>query len=61
MRFTSSAIAALALLSNSANAFWRMECRGVLGTARLDPLVSYGKLAEHVHEIFGGQCESYLL
>lgn len=54
-------IAALALLGTPASAFWRMECRGVSGSARIDPLVSYGTVAGHVHEVFGGQgkCSAY--
>lgn len=41
------------LLGGQASAFWRMECRGVSGQARLDPLVDEGVVGSHVHEIFG--------
>lgn len=51
--FSSKAVAALAFLGTPAAAFWRMECRGVAGQARLDPLMAPGKVAEHVHEVFG--------
>ena len=47
-----------ALLGGKASAFWRMECRGVSGQARLDPLVDAGKLGAHAHEIFGSGGES---
>ncbi|CAK7213868.1 hypothetical protein SBRCBS47491_001952 [Sporothrix bragantina] len=34
-------------------AFWRMECRGVAGYARIDPLVSPGAVSGHLHAIMG--------
>ncbi|KAL1839072.1 hypothetical protein VTJ49DRAFT_1902 [Mycothermus thermophilus] len=45
----------LAILSSlgGAHAFWRMECRGRVGLARLDPLVDPGTLSQHVHAIHG--------
>lgn len=45
--------ATAALMGGQASAFWRMECRGVSGQARLDPLMSPGEVGEHAHEIFG--------
>ncbi|KUI61089.1 hypothetical protein VP1G_08259 [Cytospora mali] len=42
-----------ALLGGQASAFWRMECRGVSGQARIDPIVNPGTVGEHAHEIFG--------
>lgn len=51
--------AALALLGTPASAFWRMECRGSSGTARIDPIMKYGSVGGHVHEIFGGQGKSF--
>lgn len=42
-----------ALLGGQATAFWRMECRGVSGQARIDPLVDPGTIGSHAHEIFG--------
>ncbi|KAL2266437.1 hypothetical protein VTJ83DRAFT_5789 [Remersonia thermophila] len=45
----------LAILSSlgGAHAFWRMECRGRVGLARIDPLVDPGTLSHHVHSIHG--------
>ncbi|KAI6377537.1 hypothetical protein MCOR25_002519 [Pyricularia grisea] len=37
-----------------ANAFWRMECRARSGLARIDPLISPGEVAQHLHSIHGG-------
>ncbi|ERS95148.1 WSC domain-containing protein [Sporothrix schenckii 1099-18] len=34
-------------------AFWRMECRGVAGNARIDPLISPGGPSSHLHAIMG--------
>lgn len=48
-----SLYATVALFGGHAAAFWRMECRGTTGQARIDPLVSPGKVADHAHEIFG--------
>lgn len=47
------AFATAALMSGQVSAFWRMECRGVSGQARIDPLMQPGTVGEHVHEIFG--------
>lgn len=55
MRSTKLVTAGVALLVAPASAFWRMECRGVSARARIDPLVDYGKVGSHAHEIFGGQ------
>ena len=44
----------LILLIGGANAFWRLECDGSVGLARIDPLISYGRAADHVHTIKGG-------
>ena len=47
--------AALVLLSlQGVYAFWRLECDGSVGLARLDPLMDYGRVADHVHSIKGG-------
>ena len=35
------------------SAFWRMPCRSRTGIARIDPLVTNGSVAEHVHAIHG--------
>lgn len=50
--FSASALSILALAS-SASAFWRMPCPGRVATERLDPIVSPGKVAGHVHTISG--------
>ena len=44
----------LSLSIGSANAFWRLECDGSVGLARMDPLMDYGRAAGHVHSIKGG-------
>ncbi|OLN86944.1 hypothetical protein CCHL11_04549 [Colletotrichum chlorophyti] len=36
-----------------AEAFWRMECQGRVGLARVDPLMSFDEPATHVHAIHG--------
>lgn len=46
-------LGATVALYGQAAAFWRMECRGTTGQARIDPLISPGKVADHAHEIFG--------
>lgn len=62
MRSTKFVAATLALAGTPVSAFWRMECRGVSGQARLDPLVAYGKVGSgHVHEIFGSSGRLLLL
>lgn len=45
--------ATVALMGGQASAFWRMECRGTTGQARIDPLISPGTVADHAHQIFG--------
>ncbi|SPQ21806.1 1e5b89b2-c560-44a7-86f9-02cf282cf716 [Thermothielavioides terrestris] len=44
---------AILVLLNGVAAFWRMECRGRLGVARLDPLISPGTVSQHAHAIHG--------
>ena len=48
------ALTVLALSVTQANAFWRLECEGSTGIARLDPLMSFGGIGDHVHSIKGG-------
>jgi len=43
----------LAALSG-VDAFWRMDCHSRTGLARIDPLVDYGVVSDHVHAIHGG-------
>ena len=48
----SSTLAVLAALTGSSDAFWRMSC-SVIQTSRIDPVISPGKVADHVHKISG--------
>ncbi|KAL2157597.1 hypothetical protein VTH06DRAFT_5976 [Thermothelomyces fergusii] len=49
---TGTSLALLASVSGAA-AFWRMECRGRVALARLDPLVDPGVPAKHAHAVHG--------
>ncbi|KAM7221127.1 protein of unknown function (DUF1996) domain containing protein [Rhypophila decipiens] len=49
---TNTALAVLAALGG-AHAFWRMECHGQVGLARIDPLVNPDEVGQHVHAIHG--------
>ncbi|GAP83941.1 putative wsc domain-containing protein [Rosellinia necatrix] len=40
-------------LSPAAEGFWRMECRGSTGTARMDPIVDFNKVSGHAHAVHG--------
>ncbi|KAL9128606.1 MAG: hypothetical protein Q9217_002740 [Psora testacea] len=51
-------ITALALYVSNVQAFWRLECEGSTGLARIDPLMSPGSIADHVHSIKGGSAFS---
>ena len=44
---------ALALLETPVEAFWRLECEGISGLARMDPLMAYDAIGDHVHSIKG--------
>lgn len=46
-------------LVGSAHAFWRMECPGRVGLARLDPIIDPGTVSKHVHSIHGSSGECY--
>ncbi|KAL9098234.1 MAG: hypothetical protein Q9163_006073 [Psora crenata] len=48
------AVTAAAVLSfaGGSEAFWRMNC-GLIQTGRVDPIISPGKVASHVHKIAG--------
>ena len=39
------------------NAFWRLLCDGSIALARIDPLLNYGGVSDHVHSIKGGSGE----
>jgi hypothetical protein len=54
MKSIATISAAVAVLSGTANAFWRMDCHSRTGLARIDPLVEKGKVANHGHAIHGG-------
>ncbi|RDA90227.1 hypothetical protein CP533_1081 [Ophiocordyceps camponoti-saundersi (nom. inval.)] len=41
-----------------ANAFWRMECPGRVGLARIDPIVNPDEVSNHVHSIGGSSAFS---
>ena len=56
---TVSVIAILAAIQ-PAVAFWRLQCFGVVGIARVDPLVNPNELAAHVHTIKGGNGKTTL-
>lgn len=60
MKFSNELMAlGLALLAApGADAFWRMECRGVSAIARIDPLVNPGAKSSHAHTIAGGSGKS---
>lgn len=51
---TSYAAAVLAISLPATNAFWRLECDGSVGLARVDPLMDFGGLSDHIHTIKGG-------
>ncbi|KAM0078215.1 hypothetical protein ACKRZS_009740 [Fusarium odoratissimum] len=48
-----SLIALSAGLVGGAHAFWRMECPGRVGLARIDPIVDPGTVSKHAHSIHG--------
>ena len=48
-----SIVAVSAGLVGCAHAFWRMECPGRIGLARMDPIVNTGGLSPHLHAIHG--------
>ena len=41
------------LYATGADAFFRMECRGQLTQARMDPLIDFGTFGSHMHTIHG--------
>lgn len=62
MRSSTLALKAATLLFFAADthAFWRMPCRARSGLARLDPLVDFGAVSQHVHAIHGSSGMSTL-
>ncbi|RDL38745.1 uncharacterized protein BP5553_03085 [Venustampulla echinocandica] len=51
--FTLTSVAHVLVLAGLSDAFWRMECPNRSALARIDPLVSIGSAAQHVHAIHG--------
>ncbi|KAI1365869.1 hypothetical protein F5Y08DRAFT_327760 [Xylaria arbuscula] len=51
----SKTLTTLAILGMSSvtEAFWRMECRGSTGFARIDPIVDFDKVSSHAHAVHG--------
>jgi hypothetical protein len=54
MKSVTSLSAAVAILSGTADAFWRMPCHDRTALLRLDPIVDPGKPSSHGHTIHGG-------
>ncbi|KAF1934731.1 WSC domain-containing protein [Clathrospora elynae] len=54
MKSVASLSAAVAVLSGTTNAFWRMPCHDRIGLERLDPIVDPGTASSHGHTIHGG-------
>ncbi|CAO2647436.1 Nn.00g083580.m01.CDS01 [Neocucurbitaria sp. VM-36] len=54
MKSAASLSAAVALLSGTTNAFWRMPCHDRTALLRLDPIVDPGTPSSHGHTIHGG-------
>lgn len=54
--FSKTTIPLLLAALAPADAFWRMSC-SIVQTGRVDPLVSPGKVAGHVHKIAGGSSQ----
>ena len=53
-KFILVAASLVTLFLGNANAFWRLECDGSVGLARMDPLMNYGTAGDHAHSIKGG-------
>ncbi|KAI3321901.1 hypothetical protein HD806DRAFT_149827 [Xylariaceae sp. AK1471] len=52
---TSKTLAAFAILGMASvtEAFWRMECRGSTGLARMDPILDPNQVSGHAHTVHG--------
>lgn len=57
-KFTVVAAMVMIFMIGNVKAFWRLECDGSVGLARLDPLMNFGTAADHVHSIKGGSGKS---
>lgn len=53
-----STVAGLLSLIGSSDAFWRMPCRSRTGLMRIDPIMDYGGISDHVHTLHGAGSES---
>lgn len=58
MKSVASLSVAAAMLSGSANAFWRMPCHSPIALGRIDPIVDKGAASGHAHTIHGGSGKS---
>ncbi|KAH8731733.1 hypothetical protein GQ44DRAFT_603215 [Phaeosphaeriaceae sp. PMI808] len=54
MKSVATLSAAVAILSGTTQAFWRMPCFSRTALARLDPIVDPGVVSSHSHTIHGG-------
>ena len=54
--------AAISIFSSfhGTNALWRLQCEGIAGMARIDPLINPGKASSHMHTIKGSGGKSIL-
>jgi hypothetical protein len=43
----------LVLFTPQVTAFWRLQCEGIAGISRIDPIISPGKVSAHAHSIKG--------
>ena len=57
-RFVVVAATIMILFICNTAAFWRLECDGSVGLARMDPLMNFGTAGDHVHSIKGGSGKS---
>ncbi|OJJ95429.1 hypothetical protein ASPACDRAFT_36013 [Aspergillus aculeatus ATCC 16872] len=53
MKLDVAIVTCLALITDVANAFWRLPCRGRSGVARIDPIMAPGIPSDHVHAVHG--------
>jgi len=56
-----TAIVATSALALGVDAFWRMECRGYAGIARIDPLIAPNGVSQHAHAIHGSSGKHFSL
>lgn len=57
---SSNALRAVSVLAlgTGVDAFWRMPCKGRTALARIDPLVNFGSIGDHVHAVHGSSGKS---